>query len=89
MQKSNPDFYIIATGKINSVRDFVNKVFKKLNLDINKHLRINKNLLRPFKSLPLTANISKAQKELGYKVQNNLDSLIDIMLEAELKKYNA
>ena len=89
MQKSNPDFYIIATGKINSVRDFVTKVFKKLNLDINTHLRINKSLLRPFKSLPLTANISKAQKELGYNVANNLDSLIDIMLGAELKKYNA
>ena len=86
MQK-DPDFYIIATGKTTSVKDFVEKVFKKLNLDI-KYLKINKKLLRPAKNSALTGDLSKAKKKLNYKVKNNIDSLIEIMLRAELKKYN-
>ena len=82
-----PDFYIIATGKTTSVKDFVKKVFKKLNLDI-KLLKINKKLLRPVKNSALTGDFSKAKKKINYKVKNNMNSLIDIMLRAELKKYN-
>ena len=87
MQK-DPDFYIIATGKTTSVKDFVKKVFKKLNLDINKHLKINKKLLRPAKNSALTGDFTKAKIKLNYEVKNNINSLIDIMLKAELKKYN-
>ena len=87
MQK-DPDFYIIATGKTTSVKDFVKKVFKKLGLNIDKHLKINKKLLRPAKNSALTGDLSKAHKKLNYKVKNNIDSLIDIMLKSELKKYN-
>ena len=34
LQHDNPDDFILATGKMHSVRDFVNLSFKKINMDI-------------------------------------------------------
>ncbi|MDC1200502.1 GDP-mannose 4,6-dehydratase [Pelagibacteraceae bacterium] len=87
MQTKNPDFYVIATGKTTSVKEFLSKVFNKLELNISKHLRINKKLIRPSKTSVLTGDTSKAQKSFNYKIKTDIDNLIDIMLTAELKKY--
>ena len=46
MQLKNPDFFIIATGEINSVEYFVKNCFSYVNLDYKKYLKIDKKLLR-------------------------------------------
>ena len=86
MQLKNPDFFIIATGKTNSIKTFAEKTFSYLNLDFYKFLKINNNLLRPVVTKSLSADTSKAFKTFNFKNKVNLDSLIKIMVDDELKK---
>ena len=88
MQLKNPDFFIIATGEINSVEYFVKNCFSYVNLDYKKYLKIDKKLLRPSKTSILKGDITKAKKIFRYKPKTKLKDLIKIMMDHELKKYN-
>ena len=88
MQLKKPDFFIIATSKTHTVEYFVKKCFAHVGLDYKKYVKIDKNLLRPSKTNTLSGNTSKAKKTFKYKVKTNLNKLIKIMMDNELKKYN-
>ena len=88
MQQKKPDFFVIGTGKNYSIEYFVKKCFEYVDLDYKKYIRIDKKLFRPSKTKNLIADNSKAQKELNFKPKINLDELIRIMMENELKSYN-
>ena len=45
-------------------------------------------MFRPSKTRDLIADTTKAKKELKFKLKTNLDSLIKIMMDDELSKYN-
>ena len=88
MQKKKPDFYVIGTGKNNTVEYFVKKCFDYVGLNYKKYIKIDKKLFRPSKTRNLLADTSKAKKELDFKLKTNLDKLIKIMMDNELKKYD-
>ncbi len=85
MQLKKPDIFIIGSGKKYSVKDFVIKCFSYVNLNYKKYLHTNKKLLRPSKTVSLLSDTTKAKKILRYKVKTNLDKLISIMMENDLK----
>tara|TARA_Y100000768_G_scaffold344726_1_gene291168 strand:- start:975 stop:1937 length:963 start_codon:yes stop_codon:yes gene_type:complete len=87
MQQKKPDFYVIATGKQNSVKDFVSLCFKRLGLKYENHVRVDKKLLRPSKTSSLIGDIKKARNILKFNPKVNIKKLIDIMIESEFKKY--
>ena len=87
MQQKKPDFYIIGSGKNYTVEYFVKKCFDYLGLNYKKYLKIDKKLFRPSKTRNLLADTSKARKDFNFKLKTNLDSLIKIMMDNELKKY--
>ena len=88
MNLRNPDFFIIATGKSYSVEYFLSKCFKHLNLNYKKYLKVNKKLLRPTKTSNLVGDTKKAFQAFKFRPKTNLDDLIKIMMENELKKHN-
>lgn len=88
MQKKKPDFYVIGTGRNNSVEYFVKKCFEYVGLNYKNHIKIDKKLFRPSKTRNLLADTTKAKKDLNFKIKTNLNDLIKIMMDDELKKYN-
>lgn len=88
MQLKKPNFYVIGSGKLVTVRTFAQKCFKYFNLDYRKYIKIDKKLLRPSKTSNLKANFSKATKDFGYKPKTNIDELIKIMIEEEQNTIN-
>ena len=84
VQQKKPDFFVIASGKKHSVLDFAKKCFSYVDLDYKKYIEVNKNLLRPSKTVSLVGDTKKAQKILKYKVKTDLDKLISIMMENDL-----
>ncbi len=88
MQRKKPDFYIIGSGKNNSVEYFVKRCFQYVGLDYKKYIKIDKKLFRPSQTRNLLANTIKAKKDLNFKLKTDLDGLIKIMMDEELKKYN-
>ena len=85
MQQKKPEFFIIATGKKYSIKEFVKKCFSYVGLNYKKYLKINKKFYRPSETASLAGDTKKAQKILRYKVKTNLDKLISIMMENDLR----
>ena len=85
MQQKDPDFFIIATGKSHSVKEFVQKSFAYVGLNYKKYLRIDKKLLRASKTTSLVGDTKKAKKILKYKVKTNFEKLISIMIDNDLE----
>ncbi len=85
MQLSKPDVFIIGSGKSYSIEYFVKKCFQYVGLNYKKYLKVDKNLLRPSKTTSLIADTSKAKKIFNFKIETNLDKIISIMMENDLK----
>ena len=86
MQLKKPDFYVIGSGKLVSVRTFAKKCFEFFGLNYKDFVKVDKKLLRPSKTSNLKANFSKAKKHFGFYPKTSIDKLIRIMIEEELKK---
>ena len=85
MQLSKPDVFVIASGKSHSVEYFAKKCFQYVGLNYKNYLRVNKKLLRTSKTVSLTGDTSKAKKVFNFKIENNLDKIISIMMDNDLK----
>jgi len=85
LQQENPDDYVIATGETHSVREFVEKVFSKLDLDYKKHVAVDPQYFRPTEVDVLLGDSSKARKILGWNPKVSFDQLIDMMIAADLE----
>ena len=102
MQQKNPVDYVISTGKSYSVREFCEKVFRYLNIEIywkgkdleekgiNKSngkilIEVDPKYFRPKDVDYLCGDHSKAKDELNWEPQFEIDNLIQIMLEEDLK----
>ncbi len=88
LQHKKPDDFVLSTGKNYSIKDFIIRVFKILDLDWKKFVSINnKNFLRPAEVRSLQGDSSKARKLLKWKPKYDLDDLCKDMLLSDLKLY--
>jgi len=88
LQHKEADDFVISTGKNYSIKDFLIKVFKILDLDWKKYVTTNnKKFLRPAEVRSLKGDSSKARKLLKWKPKYNLDDLCKDMLTSDLKLY--
>ncbi len=85
LQQEKPDDFVIATGETHSVREFIERVFTKLDLDYNKHVVIDHRYFRPTEVDVLLGDATKAKKTLGWKPKVSFDKLIDMMIAADLE----
>jgi len=86
LQQEKPDDFVIATGETHSVREFVERVFEKLQLDYQKHVVIDPKYFRPTEVDILLGDPTKARKTLGWNPRVNFEQLIDMMVAADLEQ---
>jgi GDPmannose 4,6-dehydratase len=85
LQHEEPDDYVIATGKTHSVREFLEKVFQKLDLDYRNHVVIDAKYFRPTEVDILQGDPSKAQEKLRWKPKVSFEQLIDMMIASDME----
>ena len=85
LQQDKPDDFVIATGETYSVREFVERVFAKLDLDYNKHVVVDKRYFRPTEVDVLLGDATKAKKALGWQPKVTFDKLVDMMIATDLE----
>ena len=103
LQQKKPKDYVISTGKQYSVKHFVNLVAQELGMKIywkgkginekgylnNKVvICIDKKYFRPSEVESLLGDSRKARKELNWKTNYNIRSLVKEMVIEEIKKIN-
>lgn len=86
LQKDKGDDYVVATGRTTSIRDMCRIAFRHVGLDPDAHIVIDPALYRPAEVDVLLGDPSKAQRELGWRVQTSLEDMISEMVEADLRR---
>lgn len=85
LQHKQADEFVIATGQLHSVRQFVEAAFACVDLDYKKFVKTDDRHFRAGEKVPLSGDASKAEKVLGWKAQTGFKDLVREMVEADLK----
>jgi GDPmannose 4,6-dehydratase len=85
LNQDKPDDYVIATGKMHSVREFAEMAFAAVGLNYLDHVVIDQELYRPAEVDQLTGNPEKAMKQLGWSSKVSFESLVQLMVESDLR----
>jgi GDPmannose 4,6-dehydratase len=101
LQQEKPQDYVIATGQQYSVREFVQRCVKLLELDLTWQgsgidekaldpsgkvvVAVDPRYFRPTEVETLLGDASKAQRELGWTPRTSFDELVREMVESDLK----
>jgi GDPmannose 4,6-dehydratase len=87
LQQDIPDDYVIATGKVNSIRDFLDISFNECGIqNWDDYVLFEQNFLRPVEDFYLRGNSSKAKEKLNWTPKHDLKDIIKIMLSDEINK---
>ena len=87
LQADDADDYVIATGRTNTVEEFLRHVFDYAELgDYNQYVEINPKYLRPHEVPYLLGNSTKAKNQLGWQPRVSFENLAQTMYEADLKE---
>ena len=86
LQQDKADDYVIATGKTTTVRDMCKIAFDHVGLDYLKHVVVDPKFLRPAEVDVLLGNPAKAAAALGWRAKTDLATLIQMMVDADLKR---
>jgi len=85
LQQDTPDDYVIALGETHSVREFVEKVFQKLDMDYQEYVEIDARYFRPTEVDVLLGDSGKARKNLGWEPKVSFDMLVDMMVASDME----
>lgn len=85
LQQDSPGDYVIATGTMRSVRDFIEAAFGLVGLDWQKYVEVDQAYLRPTDVHVLRGDASKAARDLGWKPKITFSALVHEMVENDLK----
>ena len=85
LQQEEPEDFVVATGESYSVRQFVEKVFGYLDLDWERHVKIDPRYFRPTEVHELRGDASKARRKLGWTPTVGIDELVRRMVEHDLR----
>jgi len=85
LQQDKPDDYVISSGEVHGLEEFVIRVFEKLNLNVDKFVKIDESLYRPNDLEINYGDNSKAKRELKWEYNISFDKLINQLVEDEIQ----
>lgn len=86
LQYEKPDDYVVATGEVHSVRDFVEAAFAVVDLPWKKYVKQDPAFDRPIEPARLVGCADKIRKTLGWKPSGSFEQLVREMVEAEVEE---
>ena len=83
LQQEKPDDFVIATGKTQSVKQFLDLVFKLADLNVEDHVEIDERFFRPHEVPLLLGDPTKAKSVLGWQPKYDLRLLVKDMYHSD------
>lgn len=81
-----PDDFVIATGEVNTLQDFVAETFDAIGLDWKQYVETDKSSLRPAEVSYSVGNPDKAERVLGWRAQTRMRDVVRLLIEAEMER---
>ena len=88
LQLKKPQDFVLGTGKLHSVKDFLKIAFERVGLNYQKYLVIDKKYYRNENKINLVADNSVAKKKLKFKPSKSFKEMVHEMVDFELEKLN-
>jgi GDPmannose 4,6-dehydratase len=79
------DDWVVASGEMHSVKEFLEIVFDILNLDYNKYIEFDSRYIRPTEVDALCGDSTKIRTILGWKPKYTFKQLVEEMVDNDLK----
>jgi len=87
LQQDKPDDFVVATGETHTVEEFCKVAFDCVGLDYKKYIYIDPRFNRPAEVDLLIGDCSKAKGVLGWEPKVKFEQLVNLMVQADLKRY--
>ena len=84
LQHDTPDDFVLATGEMHSVREFLEEAFGCVGLDWQKYTCHAPRYDRPSEVDQLLGDATKARRELGWEPKVTFKELVKMMVDADL-----
>jgi GDPmannose 4,6-dehydratase len=84
MRHEHPDDFVVATGRRNSVRQFLDASFGMLDLEWRDHVEIDDRYVRPAEVDLLQGDPSKAKRLLGWEPLVSFEGLVEMMIAGDM-----
>ena len=84
LQHDEPDDFVCSTGISHTVKDLVEYVFNKLDLDWKKYVGQDEKFMRPEELNILKGDCSKSKNILGWKRSYTFETMLDEMIKNKL-----
>jgi len=85
LQQEKPEDFVIATGKMLSVRQFCEMAFNHLDLNMDEHVEIDPRYFRPAEVDQLLGDPTRARQKLGWEPTTSVEELCRMMVEHDLE----
>ena len=85
LQHDEPDDFVVATGEMHTVREFLDEAAGHLGLDWHEHVELDERYLRPAEVDALCGDASKARERLGWEPTVTFHELVRVMVDADVK----
>jgi GDPmannose 4,6-dehydratase len=86
LQQKTPEDFVIGTGETHSVREFADTAFKYVGLNYEDYVVQDARFLRPSEVDVLISNPTKARQKLKWEPKVKFRELVEMMVEADLKR---
>ncbi len=83
LQQASPSDFVVATGRMNSLKKFVENVFNGVGLDWREHVEIDDALLRPSDIERSVGHPQKIREMLKWEASLSFEEIIAKLIEAE------
>ena len=85
LQHEKPDEFVLATGEMHSVKEFLQEAFSRVDLDWEKYVECDTRYFRPTEVDQLLGDASKAKRELGWEPKVGFKDLVKMMVDSDLE----
>jgi GDPmannose 4,6-dehydratase len=86
LQSDTVDDFVLATGKLHTVQQFVEKAFASVDLSWRDYVKFDEALVTSIEPPASCGNPAKAQRVLGWQNQVAFDEMIERLVKSEMAK---
>jgi GDPmannose 4,6-dehydratase len=86
LQQSEPEDFVIATGRTHSVRDFARIAFETVGLNYEQYVVVDPQFIRPAEVDMLIGDAAKAREKLGWVPEVSFEELAAMMVKADVDR---
>ena len=85
LQQPEPDDFVIATGEMHNIREFLELAFSRAGLDWRDHVVSDPRFFRPAEVDRLVGDFSKARQKLGWQPTTSFEELANMMVDSDMR----